>query len=58
MASEERTREILKAIQDAVIGYDEDACERLCKSALEEGIDPHQAVMKGLTGGMEIVGEL
>lgn len=58
MASEERTREILKAIQDAVVGYDDEACERLCKSALEEGIDPHQAVMEGLTGGMETVGEL
>jgi corrinoid protein of di/trimethylamine methyltransferase len=58
MASEERTRGILKAIQDAVVGYDEEACERLCRSALEEGVDPHQAVMEGLTGGMEIVGEL
>jgi corrinoid protein of di/trimethylamine methyltransferase len=58
MASEERTREILKAIQDAVIGYDEEACERLCKLALQEGIDPSQAVTKGLTGGMETVGEL
>jgi len=58
MASEERIREIIKAIQDAVVGYDDEACERLCKSALEEGIDPHRAVMEGLTGGMEIVGEL
>lgn len=57
MSSEERIREIIKAIQDAVVGYDDEACERLCKSALEEGIDPHRAVMEGLTGGMEIVGE-
>ncbi len=58
MASEERVSEILKAIQDAVINYDEVACERLCKSALEEGIDPHQAIVKGLTDGMKTVGEL
>ncbi|MDD5008600.1 MAG: corrinoid protein [Syntrophorhabdaceae bacterium] len=58
MASEERTREILKAIQDAVVGYDDEACERLCGSVLEEGIDPHQAIVEGLTGGMDRVGEL
>jgi corrinoid protein of di/trimethylamine methyltransferase len=58
MTSEERTQEVLKAIRDAVVGYDDEACERLCRSALEEGIDPHQAVVEGLTGGMETVGEL
>ncbi len=58
MASEERTLEILKAIHDAVVNYDDEACERLCASALEEGIDPHRTVVEGLTGGMQRVGEL
>ena len=58
MASDERIQAILTSIRDAVVGYDDEACERLCRSALEEGIDPHRAVMEGLTGGMEIVGAL
>jgi dimethylamine corrinoid protein len=58
MASEEKTGEMLKAIHDAVVSYDEEACEQLCKRALEEGVDPYEAVVKGLTGGMNTVGDL
>jgi corrinoid protein of di/trimethylamine methyltransferase len=58
MVSEERIQGILEAIQDAVVSYDDEACERLCSSVLEEGIDPHRAVVEGLTAGMERVGKL
>lgn len=58
MASDNEVQEILKAIHDAVVGYDEESCESLCQTALEEGMDPHRTIMEGLTYGMETVGEL
>jgi methanogenic corrinoid protein MtbC1 len=58
MASTERTQEIFKGLCQAVVSYDEETCEELSKRALEEGIDPYDAVMNGLAVGMEKVGEL
>ena len=58
MAFEGKTGEMLKAIHDAVVSYDEESCELLCKRALEEGIDPYEAVINGLASGMNTVGEL
>jgi dimethylamine corrinoid protein len=58
MLYEEKKKEMLKAIHDAVVGYDEEACEQLCERALEEGMDPYEALMSGLTSGMNTVGEL
>jgi len=48
MASKERTPELLKALSDAVVAYDEEAVAKLSKAALAEGIDPFEAIMKGL----------
>lgn len=58
MASEERTKEILKGLHDAVVAFDEDKTVELCHAALDEGIDPYTAVMDGLAGGMVEVGDL
>ncbi|MBW2146304.1 MAG: corrinoid protein [Deltaproteobacteria bacterium] len=58
MATEERTGELLKQIHDAVVAYDGETCAQLCKAVLEEGIDPYQAVIKGLAAGMDTVGGL
>ena len=58
MASEERTREILKQLYDAVIEYDEDKSAEWAKIVLEEGVDPFVATMDGLADGMVEVGEL
>jgi methanogenic corrinoid protein MtbC1 len=58
MVSEERKREILEAIRNAVVQYDEDQCATWCKVALQEGLDAHEATMKGLATGMDKVGEL
>jgi corrinoid protein of di/trimethylamine methyltransferase len=58
VASEERTREILKQLYDAVIEYDEDKSAEWAKIVLEEGVDPFVATMDGLADGMVEVGEL
>ncbi len=58
MTSEERTREILKGLHDAVIAYDEDRVVEWAKITLDEGVDPYTAVMDGMADGMTEVGEL
>ena len=58
MASEERTKEILKGLHEAVVAYDEDKTAEWAKIALDEGLDPQTAIMDGLAAGMEKVGDL
>jgi len=58
MVNEERKKEILDAIRNAVVQYDEDQCANWCKTALQEGLDAYEATMKGLAAGMDTVGEL
>ncbi len=58
MASEERTKEILKEIRTALIHYDEDKVVEWSKIALDEGVDPFVATMDGLADAMIEVGEL
>jgi corrinoid protein of di/trimethylamine methyltransferase len=58
MASEERTKEILKELREAVIQYDEEKTVEWTKIAIEEGVDPFVATMDGLAAGMIEVGEL
>ena len=58
MATEERTKEILKEIRAALINYDEDKVVEWAKIALDEGVDPFVATMEGLADAMIEVGEL
>jgi corrinoid protein of di/trimethylamine methyltransferase len=58
MASEERTKEILKALHDAVVEYDEDKTVEWAKIAVEEGVDPFVGTIDGLASGMIKVAEL
>ena len=58
MVTEERTRELIKGIYDAVVNMDEDVAQTLSQAALDEGIDPYYAVTHGLTAAMEKVGDL
>jgi len=58
MASEERTKEILKEIREALIGYDEDKVVEWAKIAIDEGVDPFVVTMDGLADAMIEVGEL
>ncbi|MBN2032564.1 MAG: corrinoid protein [Deltaproteobacteria bacterium] len=49
---------LLKKIHDAVVIFDEEKTSDLCRKALEAGIDPYDAIMKGLAAGMDTVGDL
>ena len=57
MATEERTKEILKRLHDAVGLFEEEEAAKWAKIALEEGIDPFVATMEGLAEGMMEAGE-
>ena len=58
MASEERTKELLKGLQEAVVNYDEDKVTELSQAVIDEGADPFTATMDGLAEGMIQVGDL
>jgi methanogenic corrinoid protein MtbC1 len=58
MASKERTEELIKKLQEAVIEMDEEAAVEHSKAVLDEGIDAYYAVMNGLAKGMDKVGQL
>jgi dimethylamine corrinoid protein len=57
MATEERTKEILKRLHDAVVLFEEEEAAKWAKITLEEGIDPFVATMEGLAEGMMEAGE-
>jgi dimethylamine corrinoid protein len=57
MAKEERTKEILKGLHDAVLKFEEEDAVKWSKIALEEGVDPFVATMNGLANGMMEAGE-
>ncbi len=57
MATEQRTQEILQALNDAVFSFDEDRTVTLTQTALNEGVDPFVAVLEGLSAGMNAAGE-
>ncbi len=57
MASEERTKESLKGLHDAVLAFKEDRAVELSRAALREGVDPYTAVVDGLAAGMREAGE-
>jgi corrinoid protein of di/trimethylamine methyltransferase len=58
MASEERTKEIMGKLREAVIEYDEDLAKEYAQAALDEGVNPNDAIFDGLVSGMEEVGRL
>jgi len=57
VASEERTKEILKALDDAVYYFEEDDALKWSQIALDEGVDPFIAIMEGLATGMTKAGD-
>ena len=58
MVAEEKKKEILKGLHDAVVEYEEDRVAELSQEALDEGVDAYEAIMDGLAAGMETVGKL
>jgi dimethylamine corrinoid protein len=57
MPTEERTKEILKALHEAVGQFEEEDAAKWARIALEEGVDPFVAAMEGLATGMMEAGE-
>lgn len=57
MVSEERTKEILKALDDAVYYFEEDDAVKWSQIVLDEGVDPFVAIMEGLATGMTKAGD-
>ncbi len=57
MATEERTKEILKELRKAVFEFEEDDAVKWSRIALDEGVDPFVATMDGLAAGMIDAGE-
>jgi len=57
MATEERTKEILRRLHDAVALFEEEEAAKWARIALEEGVDPFVATMEGLAEGMMEAGE-
>ncbi|UCD34892.1 MAG: corrinoid protein [Nitrospiraceae bacterium] len=58
MATDERKKEILEKLKNAVIQYDEDTAREGSEEALKEGLDANEAIFNGLVSGMEEVGRL
>jgi corrinoid protein of di/trimethylamine methyltransferase len=58
MVSEEKRAEILEKLKNGVLEFDEDLVSEASHEALEEGMDPYEAIMDGLAAGMDVVGEL
>ncbi len=52
-----RREEILKRIQNAIVNLDIENIGKLCMEAIEAGIPAYEIIMKGMSKGMEIVGE-
>lgn len=49
---------LFKEMQDAVIEGDEDLCVSLAEKAIEQKIDPQEAISNGYGKGMEILGDM
>ena len=58
MISKDKRSEILLKLSDGVVAYDEEQVKEWAHIALNDGLDPYEAIMKGLAAGMEIVGGL
>jgi len=52
------SEELYKQMAQAVIDGDDDEASALAQRALEQGVDPLDAINKGYTAGMDVVGEL
>jgi len=56
--NEENKNTLFKKIHDAVVEFEEENCVQYCKQALDMKLDAYEAIMQGLTAGMDTVGEL
>jgi len=58
MATEEKKKELLEKLRNAVIQYDEDTSKEASQEVLDVGMNPNDAIFNGLVSGMEEVGRL
>ena len=58
MVSEEKRKELLEKLKNAVVQYDEDTAKEASNEVLAVGMDPNDAIFNGLVSGMEEVGRL
>ena len=58
MATEEKRQELLGALREGVIQYDEDLVKQKAQEVLDTGMDVNEAIFNGLVSGMEEVGRL
>lgn len=56
--SDGKVKEVLEALKNAVIQYDEDAAKEAAQKALDIKMDVNEAIFNGLVSGMEEVGRL
>ena len=52
------SEDLFKQMAQAVIDGDDDEATALAQQALAQGVDPLEAINKGYTAGMDVVGEL
>lgn len=58
MVTEEKKKELLAKLKNAVIQYDEDAAKETAQEVLAVGMDANDAIFNGLVSGMEEVGRM
>jgi len=58
MLTEEKKKELLERLKNAVIQYDEDAAKEAAQEALDVGMEANDAIFNGLVSGMQEVGRL
>lgn len=58
MVTEQKEKELLEKLKNAVIQYDEDAAKEAAQEALDVGMNANDAIFNGLVSGMEEVGRL
>lgn len=58
MASDDRKAELIKALKEGVIEYDEDGVKESADEWVKEGFDANEGIFDGLAAGMEVVGDM
>ncbi|MDP6650046.1 MAG: corrinoid protein [Acidimicrobiales bacterium] len=58
MVDEQKRQEILQRLIDGVVNFEDEDVVKTSEEALSIGMDPYDAIMSGLSAGMEKVGEL
>ncbi len=58
MEKEDLRKELIKALHEGVVEYEEDAVKEAAQKVIDAGLNAYDAVMNGLAAGMVAVGEL